>query len=258
LDKRIKPIRQATNLGYLKNYNFLLTQVTGDVVAIQDADDWSDVHRIEKQIHALQLHKQVVMVGTNGAFEYAHKSVYTPLKPSAEIDGINEPFVSIPASIMFYSDLLKETTGMNEYFDKGTSMDRYFIMEMLQGKKAFHIDEPLYFARVLANSNHREFDIKKILTAEVFKQLLLQRQETGTDWLKHKHFDKIAAFEKALLENNKLLGEKYREHAVYQVDGNNFKAAYPLLIRSLISNPGATITYRSIFYFLRKFFQQRQ
>ncbi|HWJ26256.1 MAG TPA: glycosyltransferase family A protein [Flavisolibacter sp.] len=250
-DKRIRVHRQAENIGLLKNYNFLFKKAKGELLAIQDSDDWSDLQRIEKQVSILQKHPDVVMTGVNAVFHYENgKSVSSSYKGGV-INGIHDNIDFVPASIVFRRELLNEVNGMNPYFDGGTSMDRYFITEMLDGKKAYHINEGLYHARVRPSSNHRSFNLKKITSAFVYDYLLEQRRKTGTDWLKEKRWDMIEKLESDILGDRKRMSMKFREYATNQIDARALKPALPLLLKALRLNTFSLTNWRTIVYFIR-------
>jgi hypothetical protein len=174
------------------------------------------------------------------------------IKPnSGFINGIQEPFPSIPASIMFRSSLLKEVPGMNAFFSGGTSMDRYFIMELLENKIGYHINEPLYHARFLADSNSRSIDEQKVYTEYLFDELLKQRAASGTDWLKEKDYDMLAKYRKVII-NPSTMSEAYRRKATYLIDANSLKPALSTLYNSWKLNPFDLKKLQTLSYLIRK------
>jgi glycosyltransferase involved in cell wall biosynthesis len=251
IDERIKLIRHPKNLGCLHNYNYLLRQASGDLLALQDADDWSEVDRLAKQVDIFENKNGVVLVGTDGFFHYP-QGMRMNIKPnSGFINGIQEPFPSIPASIMFRSSLLKEVPGMNAFFSGGTSMDRYFIMELLENKIGYHINEPLYHARFLADSNSRSIDEQKVYTEYLFDELLKQRAASGTDWLKEKDYDMLAKYRKVII-NPSTMSEAYRRKATYLIDANSLKPALSTLYNSWKLNPFDLKKLQTLSYLIRK------
>ena len=64
-DTRIKLIKQTKNLGYVGNMNTLLQAAQGNYIVIQDADDYSDVSRIEILCQFLNHHSNVSLVGSS-------------------------------------------------------------------------------------------------------------------------------------------------------------------------------------------------
>jgi glycosyltransferase involved in cell wall biosynthesis len=63
-DSRIRLIDNPENMGLTKSLNRGLAQVRSEYVARQDADDISYDSRLEKQIEFMDLHPEVVLLGT--------------------------------------------------------------------------------------------------------------------------------------------------------------------------------------------------
>lgn len=119
-DPRIRVIRNAINLGLTKSLNIGLQEAQGEYIARLDADDISLPQRLEKQIHFLEQHPEIVLVGSlskliNSAgetFDYrkspidpevikfsllfgnsiTHSSILFRKKPILEMGGYNESF----------------------------------------------------------------------------------------------------------------------------------------------------------------------
>jgi len=252
-DARVKLFRQPQNLGLLDNYNFLFQKATGQFIAIQDSDDWTSPDRIEKQIKVLQAHPGVALVGTQAAIHYPDGRVALPeAEQSGLVNGIEDDFPSVPASVLFRRELLQKVPAMHPYFKGGTSMDRYFIMELLEGTKGWHIAEPLYHARTHAASNHRTFNLHKMFTTILFYELIAQRRQTGTDWVKQGNVAAIKNWEKTILGNRKLMARQYRDYAVFQIDGGNLQLARTYLWKSMRLNPVAPLLWASVKYWLKR------
>ncbi len=64
-DKRIKYIKNETNLGIAKNRNKSLKMSNGEYIAVLDSDDyWIDKDKLKKQVEFLDLYKDYVLIGT--------------------------------------------------------------------------------------------------------------------------------------------------------------------------------------------------
>lgn len=253
-DPRIRKYRNAKNEGYLWTYNYLLTLTTGALITCQDADDWCEPTRLQVQRDVLAQHNDVYLCGVNGGFWYSDS--ITRLCPPFETgyvgnEGTNFPFM-LPG-IMYRKEVLEKVKGFHPYFDRLTSMDQYFIMDILSHYKGYAVNENLYYSRFNAGSNHRTFVLSRKLTAqEAYLLLQRQRMETGSDWLMEKKDDELLKYEESFLRDPKFMAEKYREYAVYQIDGGHLSGAVPLLAKAWIRNPLHGATYRTLFYLLRK------
>jgi len=63
-DNRVKIINQE-NIGLTKTLNKLILMARGQLIARQDADDWSDPKRLESQYKYLKENPDVILLGTN-------------------------------------------------------------------------------------------------------------------------------------------------------------------------------------------------
>ena len=251
-DERVKVFSQPKNTGVLKQYNFLFSQATGDYLAIQDSDDWSHPQRLEKQRDILATYHDILVCGTGATFCYPYKKVECLERNDMRWKGATFNYYFAPATIMFKRDVLNKIPGMNEWFDLGTSMDRYFVTEILEMGEAYYLNELLYYVGVRANSNHKIFSKKKIITLRLCEKFIEQRIDTGSDWLLEKNWDAIKEYEKSVLKDRKLISGLYRHSAVFDVEFNNFDSAIRNLRRSFYYNVNI-LNIRTFLFFLRKY-----
>jgi glycosyltransferase involved in cell wall biosynthesis len=254
-DPRIRKFRHATNVGLLKNFNFLLEQTRGSFVTCQDADDWSEPTRLEEQLAAFKLHPEVHLVGCNGVFYYNDENIRPcPAFESGYVTAEREvqPFI-LPA-ILYRREVLATVGGFHPYFEKATSMDQYFIFNILSAFKGYAINRYLYTARFNPGSNTRNLDnFRKATAHEAYLLLRRQRLETGSDWIMEGKESKLLEFETALFQRRSFRAEKYREYAVYRVDSDQPIEALRLLTLAFVTNPLNLDLYRTSFYAIRKF-----
>ena len=250
-DSRIIPYYQDQNLGLVRNYNFLFDRVAGDLVAIQDADDWSDLTRFASQVAVLD-DPAYVLCGTAGAFHYPDGTCIRETgQQSAAIDR-DAAASLLPASVMFRAIMLKQYPGWPIYFEGGTSMDRYYLMDLLDGRLGYHLAEPLYHARVRAGSNCRVWNARKMTSHALYLELARQRRQTGTDWLRDGDIAAMQRFEAAVGKERGLRAASMRDGAVINIDCGEYGAAASLLGRSLALNPLSALGWRSALYLARK------
>jgi glycosyltransferase involved in cell wall biosynthesis len=62
-DPRVRVVRNETNLGLTRSLNRGLKLARGELIARQDADDWSTPDRLELQLPFLRANPPVVAVG---------------------------------------------------------------------------------------------------------------------------------------------------------------------------------------------------
>jgi len=257
-DPRIRKFRHKSNVGLLKNFNFLLEQTKGSFVTCQDADDWSELTRLEEQLAVFKLHPEIHLAGCNGGFYYDDDTVRPcPSFESGYVTAEREvqPFI-LPA-ILYKREVLAVVPGFHPYFDKATSMDQYLIFNILSAFKGYAINRYLYTHRFNPGSSTRNLDnFRKATAHEAYLLLRRQRLETGSDWIMEGKEDKLLEFEHSLFRSRSFRAEKYREYAVYRVDGGQIPEALRLLFKAFVANPVELNIYRTAFYAFRKFLFQ--
>jgi glycosyltransferase involved in cell wall biosynthesis len=253
-DTRIRKFQHESNLGYLKTYNFLMTQVQGHYFTFQDADDWSIETRIQLQLDIFENYKDVQICACNGSFYYSEQiQISCPSFDSDYIRLTEGNFHFMLPSVMYKKEILQRFNKFNSFFDKTTGGDQYFILEVLSRFKGYAINEYLYIARFNPTSNHRTLTShRKLAASDLYFFLKKQRVTRGSDWLSEGRQDLLLEYEKKLLSDRRFLAEKYREYAVYRLDSNEIGPGFKLIVSSLCQWPFHTSTYRTIFYGIRQ------
>lgn len=258
-DRRLNKFRHPKNMGYLKTYNFLISVTKGQFITFQDADDWSDLNRIADQLNVFENYPDINVCACNGGFYYSESiQRRCPEFASGYITLDENNFQFMLPSIMIKREVLQHTRGFHEYFDKLTSGDQYFILDILARNKGYQLNKYSYFARFNPTSNHRTLsDLRKLSISEAYFLLKRQRVLTGSDWLIEGKEDKLLEYENSLLNNRRFMAEKYREYAAYRIDSNLIGPALILIFKSLCKTPFLPATYRTIFYAIRKILKLR-
>lgn len=258
-DSRIRRFRNQKNSGYLKTYNFLMTQVKGDYFTFQDADDWSSENRLQKQLEVFQNIEDIHVCACNGTFYY-DEAIQKPC-PSFRSDYIvltENNFQFMLPAVLYKREVLNTVKEFHSYFDGTTGGDQYFILDVLSNFKGYAINEYLYVARFNPTSNHRTLSsLKKLAAPDVYYFLKKQRVTTGSDWLLEGKVNLLLAYEQKLLHDRKFLAEKFREYAVYRVDSNLIGSGLKLIVKSLLYCPFWLPTYRTLFYAFRRMITKR-
>ena len=254
-DSRIKVLTTEVNQGGLRCYNRMFFEAKGDYVMIQDSDDWCDLRRVEKQAAILDKY-DVGCCMTNSVFYYSHIEPEYPVQPgSGMVDITKEDWA--PATIMFKREILKIIPGYNLYWDRVTSYDNYFIMDVISKFGGYYLDEYLYFVLARPNSDHRTIELndphamRKLVSYNIYKELKRQRIETGTDWLNDNNMTALKAYEEKLINNKRFIADKLRMFASIQIDNGKFKTGWELLRQALSLAPGYGKNYKTLMYLLR-------
>jgi glycosyltransferase involved in cell wall biosynthesis len=123
LDERITIVRNENNLGLTKSLNVAISLAKGDLVARQDADDFSEPNRFLEQVRFLESNPGVGLLGTDYCLSYKHgKKIYTPSAGNIEIQMMyTNPFCH--ASVMLGKDLLQEIGGYDEKYKRSQDFE---------------------------------------------------------------------------------------------------------------------------------------
>jgi glycosyltransferase involved in cell wall biosynthesis len=152
-DKRIQYISSEVNTRKIGIVNQAFSLVKGDLIAFQDADDWSDRTRIEKQVKAFD-EKDLIICFTG----YSLNGVAKPLNSYRTTDVLlrkefhNGEFITpggynptVCATMMFRSNVLKEVQGYHEWFSGRVGEDLHLVYRIMKYGKAVTVPEDLYY-----------------------------------------------------------------------------------------------------------------
>ena len=162
--ENIQVFKNEKNVGLTKNLNFLINISKGKYLARQDADDISDVTRIEKQIHFMKLYK--LDACTTRAFVLKQNKITPNISmylPKKLIMRLKNPFIH--GTLLIKKSVLDKVNYYNENYYY--SQD-YFLFAYLL-KNNFNVrtlNESLYSLNTKNNisTNHKneqmEYSIK--------------------------------------------------------------------------------------------------
>lgn len=144
----IKIFKNEKNLKAAYTRNKAIEHSNGEYIAIQDADDYSDLKRIEKQVEFLEKNNYYDFVGTN-AYSYDEKGIW---KKTNHIDTptieqvISGSFPFVHGSMMFRKEAMISVKCYKVSKDTERGQDADLIMRLLKdGKKAYNLNESLYY-----------------------------------------------------------------------------------------------------------------
>ena len=149
-DSRIRVVRNAENLGLVTTLNRGIKACRGDLVARQDADDWSSDTRLQRQMEHLHRTQEVGFVGTAYSVVDADGSpLYTAQPPGREETlrrVLSRRNVLAHGSVMFRRDLFSQVGGYRPYFRMAQDYDLW--LRMLEVSDPAVINETLYHLRI--------------------------------------------------------------------------------------------------------------
>lgn len=131
-DPRLRIITNR-NQGLARTLNVGLSLAQGKLVARMDADDWSDPKRLEHQVAAFALDRDLVLLGTQIRRLVSGTPTSTSVLPSGHgtiVKGLlrGEHVICHP-TVMFRKDAAQAVGG---YWDHGVSEDWDFYLKMSQ------------------------------------------------------------------------------------------------------------------------------
>lgn len=149
---RVLRVFAVKHEGVTKALNHGLRQVTGSFVARQDADDWSSLCRISKQVDYLNAHQEVVLLGS--AVHVVHDSqvkqeVWYKASGLVTKKDFSERSPLAHGSVLFRREVL-DTVGMyNEQYPHAQDYD--FFWRVCKQYTVATLADPLYYYRVHKN-----------------------------------------------------------------------------------------------------------
>jgi glycosyltransferase involved in cell wall biosynthesis len=119
-DPRIRIIQNSNNLGQTRSLNKGIAISSGEFIARQDADDYSDLDRFRLQVDHLKAHPEVGLLGTS--YRIVDKqgnileTVVLPESNDELQDRLLRGNIFCHGSVMIRGDVLKMVGGYNENF----------------------------------------------------------------------------------------------------------------------------------------------
>lgn len=254
-DNRIKAIRNQSNLGNLRTMNALFEMATGDFIALQDADDWSDKDRLKIQIEHLLAHPELSacypqMKKVNVDNEVLFNSHY-PIKYEEIKKAMPYYFKMVCAGILFKKSVLQEIGNYPNYFSSTGGADWYWTYLFFEKFKAENLDNIHYY--YLSNpssiSNSHTENYRKFYISEIIIFLIKQRKKHGKDGLTDENLKKdLEDYEQRLklkFETDTLIHLK-RDYVNARLEGNKE------LRKSIFNDMMYTSKIKTISWFLIK------
>jgi glycosyltransferase involved in cell wall biosynthesis len=161
-DARIKVIAFKENTQKVGAVNEVLKKVSGDFIAFQDADDWSDPERIILQVKEFPRDPELGICFTN--YRYIAKKPFLPKKISITNEELRNEFLNynlkresgnfptICGTMMISKQALDKTGGYHPFFKGRVGEDIHWVYRILKDFKGVTINERLYNYRIRTGS----------------------------------------------------------------------------------------------------------
>jgi len=159
-DKRLKIINQE-NMGLTKSLNKGVKLAHGEYIARMDADDISELSRIEKQVEALEIAKDVAVVASwysiidEEGNEIIKEKIPCRMKELSRMFQKSNPFCH--GSVMMRRDILKKVGLYREKFRYAQDYDLWLRM-LAKGYQFYVIPEFLYRLRISRKAISKRHD----------------------------------------------------------------------------------------------------
>ncbi len=168
--KNVKFIQNTKNLGLTKNLNKLIEISNGEYIARMDADDVSDLTRIEKQVQYLINNPKITIIGSFGKYINERNELEEYKKMPISNDEIVKimPKVNpiIHPSVMYRKNEIVRIGMYDERFKKVQDYDLWF-RAMSNNLKFYNIPEALILLRRDRNYNKRKSKKYRVIDLKV-------------------------------------------------------------------------------------------
>ncbi|MBS1773704.1 MAG: glycosyltransferase family 2 protein [Bacteroidetes bacterium] len=253
-DKRIRLIKNDTNVGYVANKNRAFTYARGELLTQLDADDCCPADRIQKQVAVFENNPQIVICGGN--FNTIDTTGNILNENVCDKDAlIEKPMLDYPfwfPGLMFRKEVFESFGAFSEYFNGIYGDDHYWTMRVNKQYPIYFLKNVIYNYRINPNSLTNVYDKpRKLIAQDIIAELYRQITETGTDWLSEGHPEKMQQFEKELFMNKELMAKRYRVWAAKAIDKHNWQQAKALLKKCLQTGRAGFTGYRTLLYYIK-------
>lgn len=160
----IRLFRNLKSRGAANARNRCICRAKYEFIAVQDADDWSDEQRIEKEMAFLSRHKEFAAVGT-GCYrisEYGKRKKDIPPERVYRKDLIWGGHF-IHASCIFRKEALMSVGGYTDNAFTRRDQDYHLLMKLYAaGYQLYNIQECLYYYLSTNATYERQIDLSKV------------------------------------------------------------------------------------------------
>lgn len=239
-DKRIKYFINKKNMGLVKSLNKAIQYSTGYYIARMDADDISDLYRLEKQIKYMKDNTEIDLIGCpiEVIDEYGISKGKRSLLPCNY-----EKIKDILPITNFYNHPTwfvkrKVYIELNGYREINRNEDYDFLLRALsKGYKLSNINEHLLLYRERANSisrsNPLEQYIATLYTKHLYKERIKNKEDSYSKESCEKFIQSICTHENNIKYKNAFI--KFETGANQLKNGVKIRGIL-LLLESFISN----------------------
>lgn len=223
-DKRIKRFHNDSNLGYLKASNKLMQFANGSYLTFQDADDYSDLKRLELQCSFLNNYRHIDCVGSNiikvdEIGKYVYRSDYPLEHNDIKKEFENYRIVMTGSALMVRKHVIDKLGLYNSFFDRVGSEDIYWYSQILKYYTVSNLNESLYYYRTNPNSISLTHTNPKALVGHDLILFMYNRAVKGkADLIAKGDYDTLKIYEFFLILIKKMPQNKVKAFGKYIIE----------------------------------------
>lgn len=153
-DPRVRIIHFEKNTLKVGAVNIVLQQAKGDLITFQDADDWSEISRIQQQVDEFLKNPSLGICFTN--YRFVGKKTFVPKRIALSDAELKDEFLEFGhkkhssftatncPSMMITREVLAKTGGYHPYFAGRVAEDIQWIYRILKDFEGVTVDKVLY------------------------------------------------------------------------------------------------------------------
>ncbi|WP_162426435.1 glycosyltransferase family 2 protein [Pontibacter pudoricolor] len=208
-DERVNVIELKENTQKIGAVNIALSACTGDLIAFQDADDWSEFNRIELQVSQFRNLTKLGICFTN--YKYVNLRHSVPNNIALTDKELKDEFLkfgynnskhlepTMCATMMISRAVLTETNGYHPYFAGRVAEDIYWVYKILKKYKGIAINKPLYNINSrdgsLTQLQHAGKNAKSAYSWQLLSKIIYKDMHEHLDVLSPDHINELRKLE---------------------------------------------------------------
>lgn len=257
-DPRMKVVHFDHNIGAPAVRNNLIGLSRGEIIAFQDADDFSHVDRLARQVSVLVAEPKLAMTGCQVAYLGAREETIRlsnhPLNYQQVLARIYDENVFNGATLMVRRAILIDIGGAyRDYFCRLSYEDYDLCLRIAEKYACCNLPDVLYYYRQRGNSLSKTVSVDRHLSRDVARHLSRQRRDRGTDDLQEGHPEKVDQYVECLkrpfYDDPALIYRTYASHFMYD---RMYGRAIATAIGAVRISPMKIVNYRTLLYCIRK------
>jgi len=237
-DNRIRVFVFKENTKKIGAVNEVLKKVNGDLICFQDADDWSEATRIEKQVNRFTKIKELGICFT--AYKNIGDKKDTPSPISLSNEDLRDEFIDFGhkknkdfhatccPSMMISKAVLIDFCGYDSYFIGRVGEDIHWIYRILKKFQGVSVNEPLYYYNVridsLTGNQFMGNNPKAAYTWGLLSEIIYKDIYENIDALDSKYSELLKDLELKACEESLIINIQLKNETRYTYENSmNFK-----------------------------------